>query len=120
MADRLERRGQFHALKGIAPEIKGARLLEAGNSSIGSSVTLDGTEFDTKGDSGTPGENILTNTENIDFSLSSSDIGKTAAKVSWRDGDNNVLITTNLDETQLVDAEGTFRLSTGDVEITWL
>jgi hypothetical protein len=117
MADSLERAGKNYALNGIRTQIREGILATTADSSL-STVSLAGTEFETE-TLDLQGDDVLENITAIEFTIGAGAVGNTAAKIIWRDASGRNVAKTDLETTLLLDTEGTVRLATGQVTITF-
>jgi hypothetical protein len=117
MADSLERAGKNYALNGIRTQIREGILATTADGSL-STVALAGTEFETAVlDS--QGDDVLENNTAIEFTIGAGSVGSTAVKIIWRDASGRIIAKTDLETTLLLDTEGTVRLATGEIAITF-
>jgi hypothetical protein len=122
MASDIRIGGQHYSANGVRPNIRRGVLVNNIEEVI-STVTLQGTEFELP-TLGEADDNRLVNTVDINFTIPSSEIGKTAAAVLWYDGLGiglgTIIGRTDLVSTQAIDAEGVIRLSTGQARIRFV
>lgn len=116
MADILYPRGQYYFLQGARTNLREVDLVTSTDVVI-ATVSLAGTEFETEDPSTFSDNDPLFNNTVIDFTIEASDIGLTAAGLIFKDATDVDVCRADLETTQTLDTEGTFRFAAGTINL---
>lgn len=120
MADELRRAGKYYAFNGgIRTNIRRIDLVTSSEAVI-ATESLAGTEFVTQL-LGQQGDSTLELQDTINFTIESGDVGSTAVAVLLYDNEStpNVIARIDLNESILLDTEGTVSFTNGTISATF-